>query len=357
MMNDMTVPESPRTTAIEVATDRTAAEVVRHVNLMREVASRVMKKGVHFGTVPGVDKPTLLKPGAEVLAVTFRLSPSYTHETRYAADGHLDVLTVCTLTHQVTVQVIATGAAICTSRETKYAYRKATRRCPKCGKECIIRGKEEYGGGWLCWAKKGGCGAKFDAGDKSIEDQKEERLPNENLADTYNTILKMSAKRALVAAILNATGASSEFTQDVEDFAPLVEDAEPATKPPSGPPPNWSPPAKSVFAPPETPKVVTPEVVPPATPPKEGRLLVQIGSVKVGWSGEKRRKDNTPYTATRYDITVSDADGERVLETWDDDIADKARSCHEKLAAVVVESKASKDGKFVNHILRALDPV
>lgn len=34
--------------------------------------------------------------------------------------------------------------------------------CPACGKKgSIIKGKEEYGGGYLCFKKKGGCGAKF----------------------------------------------------------------------------------------------------------------------------------------------------------------------------------------------------
>jgi hypothetical protein len=33
--------------------------------------------------------------------------------------------------------------------------------CPNCGKDAVIKGKPEYGGGWLCYSKKGGCGAKF----------------------------------------------------------------------------------------------------------------------------------------------------------------------------------------------------
>jgi hypothetical protein len=33
--------------------------------------------------------------------------------------------------------------------------------CPKCGAAAIIKGKAEYGGGWVCFKKKGGCGAKF----------------------------------------------------------------------------------------------------------------------------------------------------------------------------------------------------
>jgi hypothetical protein len=33
--------------------------------------------------------------------------------------------------------------------------------CPNCGADAIIKGKPEYGGGWVCFSKKGGCGAKF----------------------------------------------------------------------------------------------------------------------------------------------------------------------------------------------------
>jgi len=36
--------------------------------------------------------------------------------------------------------------------------------CPECGQAAIIKGKAEYGGGYLCWKKKGGCGAKFPDG-------------------------------------------------------------------------------------------------------------------------------------------------------------------------------------------------
>jgi hypothetical protein len=33
--------------------------------------------------------------------------------------------------------------------------------CPKCGAAAIIKSKSEYGGGYVCWEKKGGCGARF----------------------------------------------------------------------------------------------------------------------------------------------------------------------------------------------------
>jgi hypothetical protein len=42
-------------------------------------------------------------------------------------------------------------------------------------------------------------------------------VANPDLPDTHNTVLKMSNKRALVAAVLNVTAASEIFTQDVAD--------------------------------------------------------------------------------------------------------------------------------------------
>jgi hypothetical protein len=46
--------------------------------------------------------------------------------------------------------------------ERQEQAQRAGTACPQCGVVgSIIKGKEEYGGGWLCYAKKGGCGAKW----------------------------------------------------------------------------------------------------------------------------------------------------------------------------------------------------
>ena len=44
------------------------------------------------------------------------------------------------------------------------------------------------------------------------------RVANMDLADSYNTVLKIANKRALVAVVLNVTAASDLLTQDIEDF-------------------------------------------------------------------------------------------------------------------------------------------
>ena len=47
------------------------------------------------------------------------------------------------------------------AEEMSGSVRSDQKVCPKCQKPAIIKGKTEYGGGWLCFKKKGGCGAKF----------------------------------------------------------------------------------------------------------------------------------------------------------------------------------------------------
>jgi hypothetical protein len=203
-------------------------DLVAQVQKIQTAMKTVMAEGEHYGVIPGTNKPTLLKPGAEKLCLLFRLDPEPETIETYQGD-HLTVVSRTTLYHIPTGQRLGTGMGSCSTKETKYAYRNATRKCPACGKEAIIKGKEEYGGGWLCFKKKEGCGAKFKDGDSAIETQEAGRIINDDKADQYNTVLKMANKRSLVAAVLNVTAASDIFTQDLEDL-PREEVHRPAPK-------------------------------------------------------------------------------------------------------------------------------
>lgn len=196
----------------------TVQDVRAQVNLIQQIMGEVMKKDEHYGVIPGTGtKPSLLKAGAEKLCLTFRLDPQY--EIEQKSEGlHLTIVSKCILYHIPTGQRFGSGMGSCSTRESKYAYRSAAIKCPVCSKESVIKGKEEYGGGWVCFARKGGCGAKFKDGDATIEKQPRGRVANEDVADQYNTVLKMANKRSLVAAVLNATAASDIFTQDIEDM-------------------------------------------------------------------------------------------------------------------------------------------
>ncbi len=204
----------------------TVEEILAQAAKIKQVMQQAMDEDVHYGTIPGTPKPTLYKAGAEKLCLLFRFDPQY-HSVETPLDGgHLSVKSVCTLWHIASGMRMGSGEGSCSTRESKYAWRFSKRACPTCKAEAISKGSEQYGGGWYCNKKAGGCGANFKPGTdgaKEIEGQREVgKIPNPDIADQYNTVLKMANKRALVAAVLNCTAASDVFTQDLED-----EDEEP----------------------------------------------------------------------------------------------------------------------------------
>lgn len=186
-----------------------------------QVMEAVMREGEHYGKIPGCgDKPTLFKSGAEVLAMTFGLAPTFKIDRIDLPNGHREYQVVCTLTHIATGATVGEGVGCGTTMESKHRWRGGGRVCPECGKSAIIKGKADYGGGWLCFAKKGGCGAKWKDGDQAIDGQQVDRIENPDPADQYNTALKMAKKRAQVDCTLTATGASDLLSQDLEDLPP-----------------------------------------------------------------------------------------------------------------------------------------
>ncbi len=213
------VPEQAQTTAVAVSAPQhleSVNEVRSQVNAIQGLMKEVMQDGIHYGVIPGTQKPTLYKAGAEKIGLMLRLAPAFSREMMW--DGvHLTVQAECTLTHTTTGTVIASAGGMCSTRETKYAFRQATRKCPTC-KAGAIKWSKFDGGGWYCHTKAGGCNAKFAADDTAITGQSEGREENPNIADTYNTVLKMADKRAYVAAMLFGTAASDIYTQDLEDF-------------------------------------------------------------------------------------------------------------------------------------------
>lgn len=202
-------------------------DVLAQVQTIQQVMSIAMRDNEHYGVIPGTQKPTLLKPGAEKLCLTFRLDPEYTEQEQFFDDGHYYVKSTCTLFHIPTQLRIASGVGSCTTRESKYAYRNAQRVCPDCGKPFLLKSKQKPE--WFCWNNpskdKHGCGAKFPEDDARIVNQEQGKVPNLDLADSYNTVLKMASKRALVAAVLNGTAASDIFTQDLEDRGKTAQDS------------------------------------------------------------------------------------------------------------------------------------
>jgi hypothetical protein len=193
--------------------------VVQQFKMVHELYEKIMVKDEHYGTIPGTKKDTLYKSGAEKLDLLFKLVPKIDEKImRELGNDHREVEITIGLYHKETSLLWGQGIGSCSTKETKFRYREGKRLCPECRKDSIIKGKEEYGGGWLCYKKTGGCGQKYKDGDQQIEGQQVGRIENNDIADIYNTVLKMAYKRALVSATITATGVSDIFSQDLEDF-------------------------------------------------------------------------------------------------------------------------------------------
>jgi hypothetical protein len=202
----------------ELAVAHSANEIVANVRLIQEVMKAVFVKDVHYGVIPGTQKPTLYKAGAEKLLATFKIGVepivqdmSTTDEAKFRvlARGYLIA----------DGRVIGQGVGEASSNEEKYKWRKAV-----CDEEyeatAVDRRREKWGKDW-------------NSGKATTTKQ-----VRTNFADVANTILKMAKKRAQVDLAITATAASDVFDQDIEDLPPEVREAVTAedAKPPMHPP-------------------------------------------------------------------------------------------------------------------------
>jgi hypothetical protein len=212
------------------------AVIKEQIQLIQQVISEAMIEGQHFGIIPGtsrkdkdgkeISKPTLLKPGAEKLALMFRLAPEFEVEVvDLGGKGHREYRVKCRLLSINTGAFTGSGVGSCSTMESKYRYRSGRRKCPSCGSEAIVLTKKGRNpGGYWCVPDKGGCNANFDPGDPDVEKQEVGKVENPDIADVYNTCLKMAKKRALVDAVITATAASDCFAQDLEDLPHAEEE-------------------------------------------------------------------------------------------------------------------------------------
>jgi hypothetical protein len=224
MQNDVAIRESYGVVNFEESA-MNVESVTRQVAIIQNVMKSVMKQDEHYGTIPGTNKPSLLKPGAEKLNLVFRLRPEYQITKTELYSGHREYEVVCTLYHIPTGQSVGQGVGSATTMEGKYRFRGGEKKdtgkpVPKdywnLKKTDPAKAKELIGG-------DGFGTAKFDGEWRICE--LGEKIEHDNPADYYNTVLKMAKKRAHVDAILTATAASDIFTQDTEDMTEVIPGA------------------------------------------------------------------------------------------------------------------------------------
>lgn len=172
------------------------SEIIQHVALVQEVMRAVMKPEIHFGVIPGTDKPTLYKQGAEVLCMAFRVADAYSVED-LSTSQVVRYRVTCTGMHQTSGVVLGSGMGEASSGEEKYKWRKAYQD-------------------------------EFDATPVDMRRVKKGKYTTMQVrtepADLANTILKMANKRAKIAMTINVTACGDMFGQDLEDMDEALRD-------------------------------------------------------------------------------------------------------------------------------------
>lgn len=221
-MKDVTIiddAKSPQTTDMGLSVDQMARQVEKIQNLMK----LLMREDEHYGIIPGTKKRTLYKSGAEKLGFVFRMTPSFKIERHDLPGDHREYEVICLLRHLETEKQVGEGIGSCSTMESKYRYRydneeESTQKPvpieywdirktdPNKAQEILggkgYKPKKEDNGAWIIYKTKS-----------------KNKIENPDIADVFNTVLKMAKKRAYVDAMITACAASDIFTQDLEDLA------------------------------------------------------------------------------------------------------------------------------------------
>ena len=187
--------------------------VKQTVDAVIEFMKSVMVKDIDYGVIPGTNKPSLLKPGAEKLARFFGLRTRSTIMNVVSSeDPEAPYYTVTVKTEILKGNsdvVISDGLGTASTLEDRYATRWLTEaKLPAGIDKSLLAFREKQ--------------SKFGKG------MYIEYLWKPSLGEHFfqrETVLQMADKRSYVAAVRKATAASMIFTQDMEDARPEHREA------------------------------------------------------------------------------------------------------------------------------------
>lgn len=182
-------------------------ELVNDVARIQMVMDAVMKREVHYGIIPGTQKPMLYKAGAEKLLTAFKLGalPSEETITDLSARGEIRYRVMCPVVHLPSGRIVGHGLGECSSAEEKFKWREAV--CPEEWEETDPEERRVK-------FKKG----RWDKAKRAYGPFQRVQQVRIRPDDVANTVLKMAKKRALVDGTLTVTCASDCFEQDLEDY-------------------------------------------------------------------------------------------------------------------------------------------
>lgn len=203
--NDNTV-----TTQLEIDSPLSLEDAKRRQKELNNFIASQMRVGLDYGLIPGCNKPSLWKPGAEKLlyynGLSCRLEPTSACVVGWN-DGFFNYEYKAVVFSKRTGTVWAEAFGSCNSKEAKYRYN------------------------WYSESKLPRGVNKDELESKKMKSRDGNyflvyKLENDDPYSLVNTFQKMAQKRAMIGACLLATRASENFTQDMEeDDAPKTEAA------------------------------------------------------------------------------------------------------------------------------------
>lgn len=166
---------------------------LENYKLLSEVVKSRMTRGHHYGKFEGWQKDQLLEPGASLIMNGFNVWADPIKVDRSEdEDGHIRYNIVVHLKPigQVRNVVVAAGVGSASTKETKYAYRWVP--------ESEVPESLE----------KNGL-KKLERANRTVY-----RVPNPDIGDVENTLLKMAMKRAEIDAVNHLPGCSELFVRE-----------------------------------------------------------------------------------------------------------------------------------------------
>ena len=196
-MKELTLHEESRATTVYHDQIEALAE---QLSALEEAYRRFLRDGIDYARLPGTPRPTLLQPGAEKLARVFGLA---IEEELVRFDVQPDAVhAVVRVNVYRGGELLGSAHGAASSMESKYRWRWIDAEKPEddaIARDLVARGEAR-------WRKREGQWVF------------QRRVPNPDVHDLQNTILKMAAKRAFISAIKRFTAASSFFLVDIDDM-------------------------------------------------------------------------------------------------------------------------------------------
>jgi hypothetical protein len=192
-------------------------EAIEMFGQITKFCKEKMKRGVDYGVIPGtakrkdekgqdVETLVLFKPGAEKLCIWFGLEPEYleTIVATPSGNGQKPIVSIDGVMklRDKNSRIMGWGVGNCNSDEKKYRDRT----------EWVFENKIPEGLDVNTLECEERTSRKNNSKYKVYKVQS-----STNPNDILNTLKKMCFKRAMIAAVLMATGTSEIFTQDVID--------------------------------------------------------------------------------------------------------------------------------------------